>query len=215
MTILTLIPLGFLALGALSCFFGLKVNRFTIVFWGIVVGSIIGDLIARIVVNGDSSGAVVGAMAFGVLALLFYKLAIALMGVLVGGIVAIVIINTMSLDSVIVNMLLYLVFCYIGARLALLLERLFVILATAFGGALLIVQGALLLLAVETYPTFIFQIVYSLPLLAVLVWIGIGLAGATFQFGGIAGIKQQYNDLVTEIKAYRENPKSGVRPSIM
>lgn len=190
-----LIPFGLLALGLVNCFFGFKTFRFSIATWGFLIAA----LIAGILTNNTTTVIIAGIIG-GLLLLVAYRIGIYVMGALVGVLFVSMILSVLGVNSWVITLALWVMVGLITGGMAVALEKPVIILATAFGGALSIVIGFLLLTDAPTYLPLGLQAVNSLPLLGVLAWIAIGVAGTIFQFGGIANMRKQYADAMKQMR---------------
>jgi hypothetical protein len=186
-----------IAWGVLDCFFGYRIFKFTITLWGTVAGMIFG-LAAGQALNlglaGNVGGLVVGGLLGGGLAFLMYVAAVFVAGFLFGWTVGLLLLANLN------HMVAVLSGCVlgiIGGILAVKLQRVVLILATALLGAFRALIALMYFTHRIDWMFYLFQKPQQLPALvegnawllpAVLVLAGVG-ALAQFELGGRGGGK--------------------------
>lgn len=180
---LTLLLSGLFTLlfGLLSCFFGWRVFRLVLTIAGFIGGFALGASLAPIdqptlqLVYGLVAG-VVGA----VLAYLLFAIGVFLagagLGIVVGGAL-----GTLLGASNEVTLIIVVVCLVAGGLIALVLQKLMIIISTAFSGAGAIIAGAGLIfpaVAVLSNP----QPESSAGIIAFVIWLVLGIMGFSFQY---------------------------------
>lgn len=120
--------------GAVYLFFGLVLTNFLIAIPGILVGGLLGYLVA------DVLGAIILAAILGFILVLLYRLGIWLIGAVIGGVLAFFVIAANGIDFDYI-WIFYLFAAMIGGFIALGLNDLFVIVMTSATGAMLVSFG--------------------------------------------------------------------------
>jgi hypothetical protein len=129
-------------IGLLNCFLGYRIFRIILGIWGFVIGGLLCGGIAFRVLDGAVLPTIVigffGAVLGAVLAVLLYYVGIFMLGaglgVIVGGIIGSVFNDTVAL-------VLAIVLAIIGGIVAIILQKLMIILSTSFGGSAAVVSG--------------------------------------------------------------------------
>jgi hypothetical protein len=151
--------------GLLSCFYGWRIFKLVLVVGGLLIGAALGAQLSADPVTGAPNGLIVVLMALVGAAVIvaLLRVAVFVAGALFGGVIGLAIVNTFGIDPA-VAALIYVAFGVVGGLLALWIQKLMIILATAFAGAMAILFGFGLI-----FP--------GLPLLRVSVE-GVSLSGA-------------------------------------
>lgn len=180
-----LIGLVSIVLGAVVCFSGYRIFRVVLMLVGFLLGLVVG--ISLMANSGGLIQILVGVVLGLIGAGIFY--ALYFVGVFLAGAVLGVVVGT-SLASLLgvgggVAAILVLVGLIGGAVLALILNKVMIVISTAFGGANAIVQGLALILpgvfgitvmSLSSVPS------VSFNLLGVIVWLVLGVAGVVVQY---------------------------------
>ncbi len=187
--IATLVTIASIVLGAFNCFFGYRILKLTLGFWGFIWGALIAGGVALIVSLGDMNDKVVmsafiGGLIGAVLMIISYFMGIFLMGATVGGLLGVIlaIAGGKSPDPSTI-----LILAVVGGIAFLVAQKLAVILTTAFGGSWALVSGMSKLaggdwlnpLNMLLYPK---ESLQGFNIL-VLTWVLLGLVGIAFQYG--------------------------------
>jgi len=178
--------------GLLNCFFGYRIFRFMLALWGLVLGAYAGATLAGNLAGGELLwvivGGVVGAILGAILMSLLYFLGVFVVGAAAGAVLANAIGVAIGIDM---PTLVVIIVAVVVGIIALILQRLVLILATAFLGAWAVVSGALSLLAgTSITPAELYggavqagELLPGLPSLVVLLaWLVLALLGAVTQF---------------------------------
>lgn len=180
---LTLLLSGLISIlfGLLSCFFGWRVFRLVLTIAGFLGGFALGASLAPVdqqtlqLVYGLVAG-IVGAVLAYVLFAIGVFVAGAGLGIVVGGAIGTLLGATNEVTLIIV------VVCLVaGGLIALVLQKLMIIISTAFSGAGAIIAGAGLIfpaVAVLNNP----QPESSAGVIAFVIWLVLGILGFSFQF---------------------------------
>jgi hypothetical protein len=128
--------------GLLSCFYGWRIFKLVLVVGGLLIGAAIGVQLSVDPATGASNGLIVVLMALVGAAVIvaLLRVAVFVAGALFGAVVGLAIVNTFGIDPA-VAVLIYAAFGVVGGLLALWIQKLMIILATAFGGAMAILFG--------------------------------------------------------------------------
>lgn len=180
---LTLVGSGLFTLlfGLLSCFFGWRVFRLVLTIAGFIAGFALGASFAPVdqptlqLVYGLVAG-LVGAVLAYVLFAIGVFIAGAGLGIVVGGAI-----GTLLGASNEVTLIIVVVCLVAGGLIALVLQKLMIIISTAFSGAGAMIAGAGLIfpaVAVLNNP----QPESSAGIIAFVIWLVLGILGFSFQF---------------------------------
>ena len=181
--------------GAVSCFFGYRSFRIVLAIFGFVIGALIPSSFLP-----TSSGtwtilavALVGGMMGAGVLIAAYFVGVALVGAGLGAVAANLMFSATGQDP---HFLVLVLMTLLGAAAAMYLQRYFIIVGTAFGGAWTVIVGAMALLGSQTaisaaaagnvwvaYPMDPAPGQKWVPV----AWIVLGLAGATVQLGWTGG----------------------------
>ena len=176
--------------GAIACFAGYRFFRLVLG----IFGGLLGALVATSIVGPAEAlplviAAVVGGLAGALLLNLAYFVGVALVGAAAGAVVLHLLWSMVSSGDP--HVLLVMVFAAAGAVAAIWLQRIVIILGTAFGGAWTLLVGGLALAgneaAREAAAANDVWVVYPLhpapdQMWVIWVWLGLGLVGAVVQF---------------------------------
>ena len=136
--------------GIVACFFGYRLFRIVLAVFGFIFGAFVSSSIFGI---SDTTPMIVAAVLggiFGALLLLAaYFVAVALIGAGLGAVVANLLLSSGNQDP---HFLFVVFFAIVGAAASMYLQRYFIIVGTAFGGAWSILVGALTLVGELTAP---------------------------------------------------------------
>jgi len=187
-----LVALITIAFGLLNCFFGYRIFRFMLALWGLILGAYAGATIAGNLTDGQLLwvivGGVLGAIIGAVLMSLLYFVGVFIVGAAAGALLADAIGVAIGMDM---PTLVIIIVAVVVGIIALFLQRVVIILATAFTGAWAVVSGGLSLLGDTTVtPAELLGeaagtagLVAGLPSLVILIfWLVLALAGAVTQF---------------------------------
>ncbi len=184
-----------IAFGLLNCFFGYRIFKVLLGIYGFGLGAIIGLAVAGSVAKGQALWLIVGGVVGGVvgaaLMVLLYFVGVFVVGAVAGALLVNLIGAALGIR---LPDLVSLIAAVVVGVIALILQRSVIILATAFSGAWGVAGGAMSLLtgraAFLVSPLERPQ-VWQRPglagsrlvlLLALLVWLVLGIAGAVVQF---------------------------------
>ena len=185
----SVVAIGLIVFGAVSCFFGYKVFRLVLGVLGFLLGSALAASLAGVFVQSAGAASVVGLLGGVIgswLVFRFYRFGLfilgAVAGALLGGTVAMAI-GVYGNDSLIVVGAVAL----LGGILTVVLQKLMIITSTAFSGAWNMVAGAAFLLFGIT-PLALTQnplMLVGIKLFAVIgAWLVLGLIGLNYQYRG-------------------------------
>jgi hypothetical protein len=184
--------------GAIACFAGYRFFRLVLG----IFGGLLGALVATSIVGPAEAlplviAAVVGGLLGALLLNLAYFVGVALVGAAAGAVVLHLAWSLVSSGDP--HVLLVMVFAAAGAVAAIWLQRIVIIVGTAFGGAWTLLVGGLALAgnqaAREAAAASDVWVVYPLnpapdQMWVIWVWLGLGLAGAVVQFRRGAPMKK-------------------------
>jgi uncharacterized protein DUF4203 len=173
------------AFGIISCFFGYRVFRLVLAFLGFFLGAAIGvSLVASnhsllLSLLAGLVGGLIGAAAL----YLLYTIGVFIAGIAFGATIATAFLAVLNANtSPLVHILVIGGGALVGGILAVMFNRLIIILGTAFGGAASIVYGVALLIpnfAPITNPR---PGVMSESLVAMVIWLVLAALGAVYQY---------------------------------
>jgi len=186
----TLTALIAVVLGLVVCFFGYRLFRIVQAIFGFVLGAVLGGLVASQFAPGDTTVVLVVALVCGLigaaLVVAVYKLGVFLVGAVAGAVLAGMIGANLSSDLRLIAMCLAAVLVGI---VAVVLQRVVIILATASSGSWVVAQAGTSLLAGRTVAwgdllsdPFTPQLAGTALAVFIAVWLALGLAGAVVQF---------------------------------
>lgn len=183
------IALASIAFGLLNCFFGYRIFRVLLGVYGFVLGALVGAVVAGSVSAGQvwvlAIGAIVGGIVGAALMVLLYFVGVFAVGAVAGMLLANAIGVAVGID---VPTLVVIIVAGVVGIVALILQRVALVLATAFSGAWTAVAGVAALLAGESVSLGLLGqpegwTRVDLPLLVTLAaWLLLGVAGAVVQF---------------------------------
>ncbi len=185
-----LIALVTIAFGLLNCFFGYRIFRVLLGLYGLVLGAFVGLTVAANVSGGQTLwlivGAIVGGLVGAALMVLLYFVGVFLVGAAAGALLTNAIGAMLGFDM---PTLVVIIVAVVVGVIALIAQRLIIILATAFGGAWLAVSGGMMLFTGESLPGLG---VFTLPatweratvgtLIILAAWLVLAIAGTVVQF---------------------------------
>ncbi len=187
-----LVALLTIAFGLLNCFFGYRIFRILLVLWGLVLGAYTGGTVAGNLTDGQLLwiviGGVLGAAIGAALMSLLYYVGVFIVGAAGGVVLANAIGLTVGIDMP--DLVVIIVAVVVGI-IALIMQRVVLILATAFTGAWFVVSGVLTLFTgTRIDPAQLYsdaaqagEAVAGVPPLVLLaLWFVLALAGAVTQF---------------------------------
>lgn len=195
------VPLGLLSLGATNCFFGFRTLRLILAGWG----ALIGVFMANILSDSDPGAMLVAALIGAIAVFVLYKLGIFAMGALAGLLVGVTFTNALGIHFWVIDLLCWTVTASFGGGLALALEKPIIVLISSFSGALMLVLGCLFVLDAERFAPLWFEAVHFLPYPALLGFLVLGIAGVVFQFGGVKGLRKEWEIVVQQIGEFWRN----------
>ena len=180
--------------GAVACFFGYRLFRIVLAISGFILGAAVASSVFGV---SDTGPMVVAALVGGLIgaAVLFaaYFVGVALVGAGLGAVTANLLFAATNQDP---HFLVLVLFTVVGAAAAMYLQRYFIIVGTAFGGAWTLIVGAMALLGDRTalaaaaagdvwvmYPMNPAPEQRWLPV----AWFVLGLIGAGVQLGWTGG----------------------------
>jgi hypothetical protein len=180
--------------GIISCFFGYRLFRTVLAIFGFIVGGMLASSIFGVSDTTPMLVAwVVGGLAGALILIFAYFLGVALAGASIGAAVANLLFSIGNRDP----RVLVVIFCSIaGAVAAMYLQRYFIIVFTAFGGAWTMIVGAMALVgdraALRAAATGDVWVAYPLDPAPgqhwiVVVWVLLSLIGVTVQSGITGG----------------------------
>lgn len=183
-----LIALIVMGIGFLNCFFGFRVIRSAFALWGVAAGIYIG---LTLMPAGDTTlttlliVAVIGGIIGGVIFVILYLIGAVAIGVALGFTLSLVVMRFLGMEP---NLIINVIFAMLFGFMALFLNRMFIIISTAFAGASAIVlAGAALfydqasLLNMESGNA-VLEEAQALPPFLWILWILLGLIGMFVQF---------------------------------
>ena len=185
-----------LAAGVLSCFFGYRLFRtvlaiFGFIFGGMIASSVFGISDTTMMIVAWIVGGLIGAF----ILIVAYFVGVALTGAALGAAVAHLLFSAGDRDP---RVLVVVLFAVIGAIAATYLQRYFIIVGTAFGGAWTMIVGAMALVGNRTalHAAASGDVWVAYPLnpapgqqWVIYVWILLSLIGAGVQLGITGGEK--------------------------
>ena len=182
--------------GVIACFFGYRLFRIVLAIFGFILGAFLASSVFGASDTGPmlAAAAVGGLLGAGVL-FLAYFVGVALAGAGIGAVIANVALTAGERDP---SVLIVVVCSVIGAAAAMYLQRYFIIVFTAFGGAWTLIVGAMALVGDRAARTAAASgdVWVAYPLNPApgqgwvpIVWIILGLVGAGVQLGITGGEK--------------------------
>lgn len=178
--------------GLVACFFGYRLFRVVLAIFGFILGALMASSFAGAMDTAPMVAAVVvGGLIGSALLFAAYYVGVALAGAGLGVVVGNLVFSATERDP---HVLMVVLAAVIGAVGAMILQRYFVIVSTAFGGAWAIVVGALAL-ATERAVSVPGQVdLWGLSPLSPaaqewvpIAWAGLGVVGMVVQFGWTGG----------------------------
>jgi hypothetical protein len=190
--VLQLIALASIGLGALYCFFGYRIFRIILGILGFLLGASMAAAVAfeifgreqAVVILAGLVGGIIGA----VLMVVLYFIGIFLLGAWLGSLLGVLLTGG---GGSTIETILILVLAVIGGIVAVMLQKLMIILSTALSGAWAIVSGVFHLVGGAPGPVQAFQYQPNLRALRpmgawgyvmLLCWILLGIAGMVVQY---------------------------------
>ena len=180
--------------GIVACFFGYRLFRIVLAVFGFIFGAFVSSSIFGV---SDTTPMLVAAVLGGIFGALLlvaaYFVAVALIGAGIGAVVANVLLSQGEAPPAVVWVV---VFAVVGAAASMYLQRYFIIVGTAFGGAWTMLVGALTLVGQLTAPVEAtgepVWVAYLLDPVqerqwVLVAWFALGVAGAAVQLGFTGG----------------------------
>jgi hypothetical protein len=187
-----LVALLTIAFGLLNCFFGYRIFRFMLALWGLILGAYVGATLAGNLADGQLLwfivGGVLGAIIGAVLMSALYFVGVFVIGAAAGAVLANAVGVAAGIDM---PTLVVIILAVVVGIIALILQRVVIILATAFTGSWAAISGGLsLLVGASVTPVQLYgdaaqagQVAAGVPSLLVLVfWFVLALVGTLTQF---------------------------------
>ncbi len=182
--------------GVIACFFGYRLFRIVLAIFGFILGAFLASSVFGASDTGPmlAAAAVGGLLGAGIL-FLAYFVGVALAGAGIGAVIANVALTAGERDP---SVLVVVLCSVVGAAAAMYLQRYFIIVFTAFGGAWTLIVGAMALVGDRAARTAAASgdvwVAYPLNpapgrLWVPIVWIVLGLIGAGVQLGITGGEK--------------------------
>lgn len=179
-----------IALGLVVCFFGYRLFRIVLAIYGFVLGAVLGLLVAGLLGGSNTYvsliAALVGGLIGAALMATLYKLGVFLVGAVAGAVLAGMIGANLSSDLRVIAIVLAAVLLGI---VAVIFQRIVIILATAFSGSWVVAQAGAALIAGRTMAwgdllsnRFIPELDGTALGGFFAVWLLLGIAGALLQF---------------------------------
>ena len=200
-------------IGLVNCLFGYRIFRFIIALWGFVFGAVVGSLVGMAFYDsaGGIIGAIVGGLLCAVLAYVLYFVGIFLLG---AGLAALLCSVGFAAGGQQPLILVLVPAAIVGGILALILQKLLIILATSFGGAWTVATGVFALLgkapdfaAMAEHPELMEGfLAQNMGLIAC--WLGFGVAGVVVQYSLTARRKKQEPPELPRDKSRRAQSRS-------
>jgi hypothetical protein len=182
--------------GIISCFFGYRLFRIVLAIFGFIIGAFLASSVFGASNTGPMlAAAVVGGLVGAAILFLAYFVGVALAGASLGAVVANI---AFSAGDRAPNLYAVILLSVIGAAMATYLQRYFIIVFTAFGGAWTIIVGAMALIgdpaALKAAASGDVWVAYPLnpapgQRWVPIAWIVLGLIGAGVQLGVTGGDK--------------------------
>lgn len=184
-----------IALGIANCFFGYRIFRVLLGIIGFVAGAagglaIVQALIAERVITTSGPllyqilGVLIGGALGAVLLIFVYFIGIFLLGALMGLLIGTYAAQALSAGDD-VTLIAGIVLALVGGVLALIIQRVIIIIATSISGAYSIVWGLALLVSPRTATRMLSgqaEMVESAPVLLLVGWVVLAIAGMVVQF---------------------------------
>ena len=180
--------------GVVSCFFGYRLFRIVLAFSGFVIGALLASSVFGV---SDTWAMLIAALVGGLIGagvlLAAYFVGVALTGAALGAVTANLLFTATGQDP---HFLVLVLLTLLGAAAAMYLQRYFIIVGTAFGGAWTVIVGAMALFGNPTAMSAAAagNVWVAYPLNPApgqrwvpLAWIVLGLVGATVQLGWTGG----------------------------
>jgi hypothetical protein len=180
--------------GLVACFFGYRLFRIVLAFSGFVIGALVASSVFGV---SDTWAMLIAALVGGLIGagvlLAAYVVGVALTGAALGAVAANLLFAATGQDP---HFLVLVLLTLLGAAAAMYLQRYFIIVGTAFGGAWTVIVGAMALFgnptAIGAAAAGNVWVAYPLDPApgrgwVPVVWIVLGLIGATVQLGWTGG----------------------------
>ena len=134
--------------GAVSCFFGYRLFRIVLAVFGFIVGALAASSVFGVSDTGPMLlAALVGGVVGALILLAAYFLGVALVGAGLGAAAANLVFKATDQDP---HFIVLVLFTVVGSAAAMYLQRYFIIVGTAFGGAWTLIVGAMALVGNRT-----------------------------------------------------------------
>lgn len=181
------VPVSVVALlvGLANCFLGYRIFRFVLGLVGFILGAAAGAMIGGYIGDGGELATIIGALVGGfigaVLLVVLYFLGVFLFGAAVGAMLVGVIGSSLGYDMPVVAVI---VGAVILGIVAVALQRVVIILGTALSGSWTAVVGGYALIQHQSLEIdqFWTSVPWEEPLVPIIVWLVLALAGAVVQF---------------------------------
>jgi hypothetical protein len=185
-----LVALIYIGFGLLNCFFGYRLFRILLAVYGFVLGALAGVIVASSLAAGQTLWLIVGAIAGGiigaVLMIVLFFVGVFVIGALAGALLASAIGTVIGVHMPTVVVI---IVAIVVGIIALIAQRVVLILATAFGGAWAAVAGGVMLftgqslagLGIVAGPV-TWEGARAGMLVVLIVWLVLGIAGTVVQF---------------------------------
>jgi len=185
----TLVALLSIAFGLLNCFFGYRLFKFMLGVYGFLLGALVGALVAGGVAGGQAwvliVGAVIGGIVGAALMVLLYLVGVFVVGAVAGMLLANAVGAVLGIDM---PTLVVIILAVVVGIVALILQRVVLVLATAFSGAWAVVGGGAALFSGQAVSLNLFSPSGSWLgegawlLIVLAAWLLLGIVGAFVQF---------------------------------
>lgn len=199
--VLNLLILLGIIVGAIQCFFGYRIFKFVLVLTGFIVGGALAGGIAygnspepAVAVLIGLAGGLIGALLMAAL----YFVGIFLFGAILGGVVGTAVFAAAQSNP---EPMVLLILGIIGGVIALIFQKLMIILSTAFGGAWNVVTGIAYFATGAIDPANVerlFRPGASHRFASILCWLVLGSVGVIYQYRSVAMMKREKDSHPTD-----------------
>jgi hypothetical protein len=182
--------------GAVACFFGYRLFRIVLAIFGFILGALAASSVFGMSETGPMViAAIVGGLIGAAVLIAAYFVGVALVGAALGAVVANLMFSAGDTDP---HFLAIVFSAIVGAAASMYLQRYFIIVGTAFGGAWTLIVGAMALLGDPTAMNAAARgdvwVAYPLDpapdqAWVPMAWVALGLLGVAVQLGLTAGEK--------------------------
>jgi hypothetical protein len=185
--LLALVAIG---LGLLNCFFGYRIFRFMLGVYGFILGAAVGLIVAGAVTEGQALWLILGALLGGLVGAALISLLYIVGVFVVGAVAGVLLVGALGgILNIDMPTLVVLIGAVAAGVIAVIFQRVAIILATAFSGAWAAVSGLAAIFMgrdvtlTEIPKQMLAGRLVGLPLLLMLVlWLALSIAGAVVQF---------------------------------